>query len=181
MSRINAVAPDAATGKTKELFDGINKKLGRVPNVFQLMGNSPAALEAYLKFSEALAGGMLDAKLREMIAICVAETNVCEYCLSAHVAIGKSIGMNDEELTMAREQRSNNPKYNACLRFVRIMVTSRAEMADSDLDDLKAAGFSDGEIAEVIANVALNLYTNYFNHITKPEVDFPKVKTAFPV
>lgn len=181
MSRLNAVTLETATGKTKELFDGINKKLGRVPNVFQLMGNSPAALEAYLKMSEALAGGMLDAKLRELIAISVAETNVCEYCLSAHTAIGKSVGLSDEELSLAREQRSNDPKYNACLRFVRIMVTSRAEMNDSDLNDLKAAGFSDGDVAEIIANVGLNLYTNYFNHIAKPEVDFPKVKTAFPV
>lgn len=181
MSRINAVTPENATGKTKELFEGIKGKLGRVPNVFQLMGNSPAALEAYLKFSEALAGGVLDAKLRELIAISVAETNVCEYCLSAHMAIGKSIGMTDEELSLAREQRSNNAKFNACLRFVRIMVTSRAEMNDSDLTDLKEAGFNDAEIAEIIANVSLNLYTNYFNHITKPEVDFPKVKTAFPV
>lgn len=181
MSRLNAVTLETATGKTKELFEGINKKLGRVPNVFQLMGNSPAALEAYLKMSEALAGGMLDAKLRELIAISVAETNVCEYCLSAHTAIGKSVGLTDEELSLAREQRSNDAKYNACLRFVRIMVTSRAEMNDSDLNDLKAAGFSDGEVAEIIANVGLNLYTNYFNHIAKPEVDFPKVKTAFPV
>lgn len=181
MSRLNAVTPEAATGKTKELFDGIKTKLGRVPNIFTLMGNSPAALEAYLKFSEALAGGVLDPKLRELIAICVAETNVCEYCLSAHMAIGKSIGMTEEELSLAREQRSENPKFNACLRFVRIMVTSRAEMNDSDLSDLKQAGFSDAEIAEVIANVALNLYTNYFNHIVQPEIDFPKVKTAFPV
>lgn len=181
MNRLNLVTPETATGKTKELFDGINKKLGRVPNVFQLLGNSPAALEGYLKFSEALAGGVLDAKLREIIAIAVAETNVCEYCLSAHYAIGKSVGLTEAELELAREQRSENPKYHAALRFVRIMVTSRAEMNDSDLTDLKAAGFSDAEIAEVIANVSLNLYTNYFNHIAQPEVDFPKVKTAFPV
>ncbi len=181
MNRLNLVTPESATGKTKELFDGIKGKLGRVPNVFQLMGNSPAALEAYLKMSEALAGGMLDPKFRELLAITVAETNVCEYCLSAHTAIGKSVGLTDEELQLGREQRSNNPKFNAGLRFVRIMVTSRAEMNDSDLADLKAAGFSDGEIAEIIANVGLNLYTNYFNHIAQPEVDFPKVKTAFPV
>lgn len=181
MNRLSPVTPDKATGKTKELFDGINKKLGRVPNVFQLMGNSPAALEAYLKFSEALAGGVLDAKLREIIAIAVAETNTCEYCLSAHYAIGKSVGLTDAELELAREQRSENPKYHAALRFVRIMVTSRAEMADTDLTDLKAAGYNDAEVAEIVANVALNLYTNYFNHIAQPEVDFPKVKTAFPV
>src|SRR5277367_5815531 len=133
MSRINAVTPENASGKTKELFDGIKGKLGRVPNVFTLMGNSPAVLEGYLKFSEALNGGVLDPKLRELIAISVAETNVCEYCLSAHVAIGKSIGLSNEEVELGREQRSNDPKFNSALRFVRIMVTSRAEMSDTDL------------------------------------------------
>jgi len=181
MNRINAVTPENATGKTKELYDGIKAKLGRVPNVFTLMGNSPAVLEAYLKFSEALSTGVLDPKLRELIAISVAETNVCEYCLSAHVAIGKSVGLSDEEVELGREQRSNDPKFNAALRFVRIMVTSRAEMNDSDLTDLKAAGFNDAEIAEILAVVGLNIFTNYFNHVTQPELDFPKVKTAFPV
>jgi len=181
MSRLNAVSVESSTGKAKELLEGINKKFGRVPNVFTLLGNSPAALEGYLKFSEALSGGVLDPKLRELIAIAVAEINTCEYCLSAHTAIGKSVGLTEQELAWAREQRSENAKFNSCLRFVRIMVTSRAEMNDSDLDDLKSAGFNDGEIAEIIANVAINLFTNYFNHIAKPEVDFPKVKTAFPV
>jgi uncharacterized peroxidase-related enzyme len=181
MNRINAITPENASGKTKELFDGIKGKLGRVPNVFQLMGNSPAVLEGYLKFSESLNGGVLDPKLRELIAISVAETNVCEYCLSAHVAIGKSVGLNEQEIELGREQRSENPKFNAALRFVRIMVTSRAEMSDSDLGDLKAAGFNDAEIAEILAAVGINIFTNYFNHITQPEVDFPKVKTAFPV
>lgn len=181
MSRLQSISPDTATGKTKEMFDGIKTKLGRVPNVFTHMANSPAVLEAYLGFSGALSGGMLDAKLRELIAIMVAETHVCEYCLSAHVAIGKMVGLSDEELKLARQQRSDNPKYNAALRFGRIMVTSRAEMSESDLTELKAAGFSDGEVAEIIANVCLNIFTNYFNHVVQPEVDFPKVATAFPV
>ena len=181
MSRLNAVTLETATGKQKELLEGINKKFGRVPNVFTLLGNSPAALEGYLKFSEALSGGVLDAKLRELIAIVVAETNVCEYCLSAHTAIGKMVGLTEQELELAREQRSENPKFNSALRFVRIMVTSRAEMSDSDLEDLKKAGFNDAEIAEILAHVGINIFTNYFNHIAKPEVDFPKVKTAFPV
>ena len=181
MSRINTVTPESATGKTKELFDGIQAKFGRIPNVFTLMGNSPAVLEGYLKFSESLNSGILDPKLRELIAISVAETNVCEYCLSAHVAIGKSIGLSDAEVELGREQRSADPKFNAALRFVRIMVTSRAEMSESDLNDLKAAGYSDAEVAEILAAVGLNIFTNYFNHVTKPELDFPKIKTAFPV
>lgn len=180
MSRIQAIAPEQATGKAKELYEGIEKKLGKVPNVFRHMANSPAVLEAYLGFSGALSTGVLEPKVREMIAITIAEINSCEYCLSAHVAIGKSVGMKDDEISLAREQRAQDPKVNAILKFVRHVVLSRAEVTDSEVEALKAAGCNDAEIAEIIANVGLNLFTNYFNHVVKPEVDFPKVPAAFP-
>jgi len=181
MSRIAAVNPENATGKTKEIFDAINKKLGKVPNIFQHMANSPAVLEGYMSFSRALDGGSLPPKLRELIAITVAEINVCQYCLSAHMAIAKSIGMTEQELKLARDQRSDNDKWNAVLKFVRQMVTTDAEMKDDDIAEVKAAGFSDGEIAEIVAVVALNQFTNYFNLTVQPEIDFPKIETAFPV
>lgn len=181
MSRIAAVTPETATGKTKEMFDAINKKLGKVPNVFQHMANSPAVLEGYMSFSRALDGGVLPPKLRELIAITVAQINVCQYCLSAHMAIAKSIGMTEQELRLARDQRSDNDKWNAALKFVRQMVTTDAEMKEADVSEVKAAGFSDGEVAEIIAVVSLNQFTNYFNLIVQPEIDFPKIETAFPV
>lgn len=181
MNRLQPLDPSTATGPTKEVFDAIQAKLGKVPNIFRLMTNSPAATKAYLAFSGALADGMLDAKVRELVAITVAEINVCEYCLSAHYAIGKSVGLSEDELTLGREQRSNDPKINAALRFVRAVVNHKAEIGDSDIAEVRAAGWNDGEIAELIANTCLNIYTNYFNHIAQPEVDFPKIKTAFPV
>lgn len=181
MSRIAAVTPETATGKTKEMFDAINKKLGKVPNVFQHMANSPAVLEGYMSFSRALDGGVLPPKLRELIAITVAQINVCQYCLSAHMAIAKSIGMTEQELRLARDQRSDNDKWNAALKFVRQMVTTDAEMKEADVSEVKSAGFSDGEVAEIIAVVSLNQFTNYFNLIVQPEIDFPKIETAFPV
>lgn len=181
MSRLNSVTPESADKKAGELLANIKGKFGRVPNVFSLMGNSGAALDAYLKFSEALSTGILDAKLRELIAVSVAESNECEYCLCAHTAIGKSVGLSEQELALVREHRSEDPKVDACLRFVRSMVVNRARMTESEVAELKSAGFNDAEIAEIIANVGLNLYTNYFNHVAEPEIDFPRVKTAAEV
>ncbi|MBX9876958.1 MAG: peroxidase-related enzyme [Candidatus Obscuribacterales bacterium] len=181
MSRIAAISPESATGKVKDIYDAINKKLGKVPNIFQHMANSPAVLEGYMSFSRALDGGVLPPKLRELIAIAVAEINVCQYCLSAHMAIAKSIGMTEQELKLARDQRSDNDKWNAALKFVRQMVTTDAEMKDDDIAQVKEAGFTDAEIAEIIAVVALNQFTNYFNLTVQPEIDFPKIETAFPV
>lgn len=181
MATISQVDPKASTGRCKELLDGINTKMGRVPNVFLHMANSPAALEAYLNFSGALAGGVLDAQFRERIAIAVAQINDCEYCLSAHVALGKMAGLSESELAEAQLGRSADAKINAGLNFARSLVLRRMDLPTGDVQVLKDAGFTDAEVVELVANVALNVYTNWFNHVVQPEVDFPKVKLSFPV
>ncbi|MCI0352246.1 MAG: carboxymuconolactone decarboxylase family protein, partial [Acidobacteriales bacterium] len=159
MTRLKPVDPAGAQGPTKEALDAVNEKMGKIPNIFQLMANAPAAVQGYLKFSEALSTGILSPQVREQIAITCAEVNECEYCLSAHVAIARSIGMTNEEVEKARTQRSADPKTDAMLVFVRTVLLRKADIPDADLDMLRAAGVSDGEIAEIIANVALNIFT----------------------
>jgi uncharacterized peroxidase-related enzyme len=175
MARLTAVDPGRATGKAKELLDLVKAKIGMTPNMMRTMANSPAVLEGYLGFSTALGGGSLNAKLREQIALAVAESNNCEYCLSAHTAIGKMVGLGDTEITASRKAASNDPRVNAALKFARIVVARRGEVTDDDVAYIRQAGYSDGEIAEIIANVVLNIFTNYLNHIAQTEVDFPKV------
>src|SRR5579872_5264569 len=87
MPRINPVQTAEATGKSKQLLEGVQAKLGITPNLMKTLAAAPAALEAYLNFSGALGGGLLDAKFREQIALAVAQANSCEYCLSAHTVI----------------------------------------------------------------------------------------------
>lgn len=175
MPRLNAIDPKEATGKAKELLDGVKTKIGMVPNLMRTFANSPAALEGYLNFSGALGGGLLNAKLREQIALAVADANNCEYCLSAHTAIGKMVGLNENELVASRRASSEDAKTNAALMFAHQIVVKRGEVDDTDVQTVRAAGFSDGEITEIIANVALNIFTNYFNHVAQTVVDFPKV------
>lgn len=179
-TRIQPVEVASASGPTKEVLDQVKAKLGRVPNIFQLMAQSPAAVKGYLDFSEALSHGVLSAKLREEIAITVAEVNRCEYCLSAHYAIGKSIGMTETELENARLERSTDPKSDAALTFVRSMLQRKGDITEASIDTLKSVNMTDAEISEIIANVALNVFTNYFNLYAKTEVDFPRIPTAFP-
>lgn len=178
MPRLNAIDPKEATGKAKELLDGVKTKIGMVPNLMRTFANSPAALEGYLNFSGALGGGVLDAKLREQIALAVADANNCEYCLSAHTAIGKMVGLNENELVASRRASSDDAKTSAALMFAHQIVVKRGEVDDTDVRTVRAAGYSDGEITEIIANVALNIFTNYFNHIAQTVVDFPKVSPA---
>ncbi len=175
MPRIQPVEPSKATGKAKELLDAVQQKFGRVANVVAGLANSPAALEAYLKAQEALGNGSLGAKLREQIALVVAQTNGCEYCVSAHTAIGKMVGLDDRQALGARQAATGDAKTDAALRFARTLVERRGWVTDEDLAAVRAAGWSDGEITEIIANVVANFFTNYFNHVAGTEVDFPKV------
>ncbi|MEW6246491.1 MAG: peroxidase-related enzyme [Nitrospirota bacterium] len=173
MQRITAIDPEAATGKAKDLMEKVRTSLRAIPNLVRTMAASPAVLEAYLGFGQALSKGMLSARLREQIALVVAETNGCAYCLAAHTAIGKKIGLSEDTLIGSRRADSENSKDRAALQFARTVVRTRGEVRDQDIDHLRTLGFTDGEIAEVVANVALNLFTNYFNHVARTEVDFP--------
>lgn len=178
MPRLNAIDPNVATGKAKELLDGVKTKIGMVPNLMRTFANSAAALEAYLSFSGALGGGLLGAKVREQIALAVADTNSCEYCLSAHTAIGKMVGLNENEIAASRQATSGDGRTDATLKFAHQIVVKRGEVDDRDVQAVRLAGFSDGEITEIVANVALNIFTNYFNHVAQTVVDFPKVSLA---
>ncbi|MEP7353227.1 MAG: carboxymuconolactone decarboxylase family protein [Acidobacteriota bacterium] len=175
MQRIAAVNAAEATGKTRQLLDGVQAKLGMTPNLMKTLAAAPAALEAYLHFGASLSTGTLDAKFREQLSLAVAQANSCEYCLSAHSAIGKMVGLKPEEILASREAHAADAKRNAGLQFAQAVVVQRGEVSDQTVADVKAAGYSDGEIAEIIANVAINIFTNYFNHVARTDVDFTRV------
>src|ERR1035441_5415311 len=130
MNRIAQLDPAQAAGKTKQLFDGVHATLGIVPNLFRVFGNSPAALEAYLNFSGALAGGVLNAKVREQIALAVAEINDCTYCRSAHTYIGGKVGLNEREIADARKVMATDTRTAAILNLARSIVVERGELGD---------------------------------------------------
>jgi uncharacterized peroxidase-related enzyme len=174
MSRITALDPVNVTGKTAELFTAVKSKLGVVPNLMRTLGQSPAALEAYLGFSGTLATGVLAPKVREQIALAVAETNACDYCLAAHSLIGKGAGLTPDAITAARRVEAADPKTDALLKFAAAVVETRGLVSDGALAQVRTAGANDAEIIETIAHVALNIFTNYTNHVAQTVVDFPK-------
>lgn len=178
MSRIPTIAHETASGKSKELLDAVKGKLGLVPNMTKVMVNSPVVLEGYLGFSGALGHGKLSAKLREQIAILTAQMTSCTYCLSAHSTIGKMVGLTPDELAASRRAGSAEAKTAAALRFAQQVVQTQGGIADADVQAVRNAGWNDGEIAEIIANVALNLFTNVFNKAAGVEVDFPLVDAS---
>ena len=171
MPRLNVVDPKAAEGRVGELFAGPLK--GKHFNIFKGLANSPAALQAYLALSGALGDGELDAADRETIALAVGEANGCDYCVAAHTAIGKGAGMSEGETLAARRGRPTDAKRAALARFVLALREKQGHVDGQDLAVMHDAGWSDGAVAEAVANYALSVFTNYFNHVNESEVDFP--------
>lgn len=176
MPRIQPVAPENAQAHTAELYGQVRTQLGRVPNLMSTLGHSPAALGGYLALNGALAKGELSAQDRERVALAVSEHNGCVYCVAAHCAIGKMVGLSADEIDDGRRSESNDPRAEALLRFTRRVLETRGHVDDEDLDHFRSAGYTDAAIAEVIAHVALSTLTNYFNSIAGTEVDFPAAK-----
>ena len=175
MNRIAPLDPSQADGKSKQLFDAIQGNFGTVPNVFRVFGNSPAALKGYLSFNTALSGGLLTASLREQIALAVSEINGCGYCLSAHAFFGGKAGLAPEEIDSARHAMASDEKNTAALEFARAVTISRGRVRSTELSAVRAAGFDDSEIVEIVSHVSLTTLTNYVNNVAETEIDFPVV------
>jgi uncharacterized peroxidase-related enzyme len=173
-NRIQLVDPDRATGSIKRLFAEIRAKFALVPNLFRVLANAPAALEGLMGLSAALARGALDEKTREQLALAIAESNLCPYCLSAHTAMAAKIGLSRAEIDDAIRASAADARTDAILKLARSIVVQRGELSDADLGRARAGGLSDGEIVETVANVALNIFENYISHVARVPIDFPQ-------
>jgi uncharacterized peroxidase-related enzyme len=174
MERITPVNLQTVQGRSKELLDAVKAKLGIVPNMTRSMAVSPPVLEAYLGFIGALGHGVLPAKVREQLALNVGEANHCDYCVSAHSLLGKRAGLSDQDVVDSRRGESADGKANVLLRFAQTVVATRGFVEDADIAAVRDAGYGDAEIAEIVAHVGLNIFTNYFNNVARTNIDFPK-------
>ena len=172
MSRIPALDP--AAGQAADLLAAVAAKLGATPNLFKVAAHAPAALEGLVALNGA------PARTRESLAIAIAEVNGCDYCLSAHALIGKGAGLSETDIGLARSGRAADGKAEAALAFARTVVARRGKVSDADLAAARIAGLSDGALVEVVAHVALNIFTNYLNNVAETEIDFPVLHTGTP-
>lgn len=178
MSRIPTPASiEASPEASRPLLEAVKKQLGVVPNLFRIVGTSPAALEGYIGLNGALGRGKLPAATRERIALAVAQINGCGYCLAAHSYLGKNLAKLDGvEITANRNGTSTDVKAAVAVRFAAHIVTKRGAVDAAEVMAVRDAGYSDAEIVEIIAHVALNTLTNYVNEALGTEIDFPVVE-----
>jgi len=176
MSRLTIPSRQDAPAASQPILDAVEKQLGVVPNLFRLLAISPAALTGFTSLNSALSRA-LDAKTRERIALAVAQVNGCDYCLSAHTYLGLNLAkLTPEEIAAARQGRSGDAKADAAVRFARTITEKRGAVGDTDLAAVKAAGYGESEIVEIVAIVAENVFTNFLNNVTRTDIDFPEVR-----
>jgi uncharacterized peroxidase-related enzyme len=170
------IEPETATGPAAGLLAQVNKALGLVPNMTKVMANSPTLLKAYLSLSGTVGSGVLPAGVRERLAISTAQLNGCQYCLSAHTYIGANIAKVDTaELDAARKAQSDDPHVAALLQLSNEIAENNGDVGQEALHVAREQGVTDQEIGEVVANLALNVLTNYFNVLAGVENDWPVV------
>jgi len=176
MSRINLVTDAQANDEQKALYEAIQTQIGMVPNFLKVFANSPPALRAFLGLHSIASEGSLDPQTRERIALGLAEQNVCEYCVSAHSAIGRKAGLSSTEIEANRAGSSEDAKAAAAVKFARSLSENYGEVSTSELLDVRTAGYSDADIVEIVTHVGMNVLTNILSKASRVEIDFPKVE-----
>ena len=175
MSRINVIDHHNANAEQKALLDAIQAQLGMVPNFLKVFANSPVALQAFLGLHGVANAGSLSPQTRERIALALAQQNTCEYCLSAHTAIGRKAGLSGEEIAAVRAGNSEDAKAAVAVKLARSLVEHKGEISTAELIEAREAGYSDADIVEIITHVGMNLLTNILGKASRVDIDFPKV------
>lgn len=178
MSRIPAIALEQADPRSRALLDGVQNAIGMVPNLYRVAAQSHAALSGLLALTGALRGTSLPGTLAEQVALATAERNGCDYCLAAHTLLGRKAGLSDADIAQARDARAADPKTEAALRFVALVVDNAGRVSDADLSAIRLAGFSNAEIVELVALAVLNVFTNTLNNVAQTDIDFPRTTSA---
>ena len=178
MQRIQPLDAGATPTESQSLLAAVQKKLGLTPNLFKTLAHSPTGLGFYLQQSQSLASGTLSAPVREQLALLTAGVNACDYCASAHTLLGKGVGVSNEEAARNLRGVATDRRAQAALTFAHAIIDKRGRVTDAELNAVRDAGYGNAEIVEIVAHVAMNIFTNYFNHVAGTEVDFPFVRAA---
>ena len=174
MTRIPVHTVESAPEGSRDALKALEAKFGKVLNIHGAMAHSPAVLETYVAIQGALKDkGMLDARLREVVALAVAAVDDCSYCQAAHTVGGKAAGLSEQETIDIRRGQVDDARLSALVTLVREQAAKTGHVSDSTWQAALDAGWTDAELTETSAVVALNLFTNYFNHLVQTDLDLP--------
>ena len=176
MQRLNSVNPELADGHTKELLDTVQQAFGLVPNTAKVMANSPAVLESFLSFSQAMGKTAIGEKLHNQVKLSTSESNSCDYCTSILSAVAPNAGLTAEDILAGRTGSSEDHHTDAALKFAAAVLENRGKVNAEQLEAVREAGFKDTEIVEIVASVVLGCFTNFLNNVAGTELDIPQAE-----
>jgi uncharacterized peroxidase-related enzyme len=178
MARITALTPDQVPADSKATLDAFTKNIGFTPNMMASFAHSPIAFNAWAALLGALSK-TLDVKTRDSIGLAVSEVNGCNYCLTVHSFTAEHMAkLPADEIILARKGRATDAKRNAAVQFARKVIETRGQVSDADLKAVRDAGYTEANVIEIVALVAMYSLTNFFNNAFDPDKDFPAVAPA---
>lgn len=178
MSRVNVPALEQIPLESQPTLESFSKGLGFTPNMMAIFAQSPIAFNAWATLLGSLSKA-LDVKTRDSIGLVVSEVNGCNYCLGVHSMTAEHMAkMTPEDVLLARKGSALDPRRSAAIEFAKKVIQARGRVSDSDLKLVRDAGYTDANIMEIVALVAMYSLTNFFNNVFDPEIDFPIVAAA---
>jgi uncharacterized peroxidase-related enzyme len=170
--------PEQVPAESKPTLDAFTKNIGFTPNMMATFAQSPIAFNAWASLLGSLSKA-LDVKTRDSIGLAVSEVNGCNYCLTVHSFTAQHMAkLPAEEIILARKGHAGDPKRDAAVQFARLVISKRGQVSDADLEAVRSAGYTDANIMEIVALVAMYSLTNFINNVFDPQKDFPAVAPA---
>ena len=160
--RLPLIDPDQASGAAKQTLDELAKR-GPIGPMVRGMANSSALLHGYLELSRAMKRSHLDRRVSERVSLAVQEWIGCDLCLAAHTEAARKLGLTESDIELARQGTATDPKVAALVAFGQQIAAAPAEVSDDQVAQLRALGWRDEQIADVVGLVGLNILTGSFN------------------
>src|SRR3990167_3445456 len=176
MKKLSALKKEQASEQSRQIFEGIEKAIGMLPNIYAVIGNSTNALSSHLTFSDAQKNCSFNAKEREAIFLAVSEENCCNYCLSAHTAIAKMNGLSDDETLQLRAGIHSDKKLSTLTNLAKSIVNNRGRADEELVNAFYERGYDERSLVDLVALVVDKTFTNYIGRLARPEIDFPPAK-----
>jgi uncharacterized peroxidase-related enzyme len=173
MKTIQVPTREQVSPESQVLFDTLQKRQGRVANLYATMGYSSHALKGFMDLEETIYKGVFTGKEREAVALIVSQINGCEYCLAGHTVLAIKRGYTKELTLSIRRGQVEDTRLNAIIQLAQSIAENKGKAEQVYIDNFFDAGFDEAALMELVGLVVIRTFTNYVFALTKIPIDAP--------
>lgn len=173
MHTFTVPAIDQVPEASKPVFQQFERLIGKMPNLYAIIGSSPNALTSYVQYSQQQAKGSFHARDREAVYLIVSQLNGCEYCLASHTQSALKAGWKEEEILALRAGTFPDPKWQVLYKVIASIIDQRGAVTDDLLGEFFAQGYQEAALMDLLVLVNVMSFTNYLYRLTKVPIDYP--------